>query len=588
MAGMGNLRRTSMCGDLSINNVGEEVILMGWTAKERNLGALIFMDLRDTTGIVQIVVNDETQPELFERAKSVRQEFVLAVVGVVREREAKNPEMATGDVEVIATDLVILDEAKTPPIYIKDDDNVSDAMRLKYRYLDLRKHSLQENLKTRAKISAAFRSFLNDNAFIEVETPFLTKPTPEGARDYLVPSRINEHKFYALPQSPQLLKQLLMVSGMDRYYQIVKCFRDEDLRANRQPEFTQVDIEMSFVDIDDVIAMNEALLQHIFKEIKGIDLELPLKRMSYQEAMDRYGSDKPDVRFGMELVDLSDLVADSEFKVFSDAVAKGGSVRAINAKGLQGEYSRKAISKLESFVKDYRAKGLAWAKVADGAITSSVPKFFDDGMKAIAERMDAQDGDLILIVADDNQVVYDSLGALRVEIAKQHNLLNPEDFALLWVVDFPMFEYSEQDDRYVAKHHPFTHPRDEDIALLETNPEAMRAKAYDIVLNGEEIGGGSIRINNSDLQNSVFRALKLTPEDIEAKFGFFIEALEYGTPPHGGIAYGLDRLVMLLLGTDNIKDVIAFPKTQSATCLLTDAPTTVPQVQLDELHIKLD
>lgn len=588
MAGMGNLRRTSMCGDLSINNVGEEVILMGWTAKERNLGALIFMDLRDTTGIVQIVVNDETQPELFERAKSVRQEFVLAVVGVVREREAKNPEMATGDVEVIATDLVILDEAKTPPIYIKDDDNVSDAMRLKYRYLDLRKHSLQENLKTRAKISAAFRSFLNDNAFIEVETPFLTKPTPEGARDYLVPSRINEHKFYALPQSPQLLKQLLMVSGMDRYYQIVKCFRDEDLRANRQPEFTQVDIEMSFVDIDDVIAMNEALLQHIFKEIKGIDLELPLKRMSYQEAMDRYGSDKPDVRFGMELVDLSDLVADSEFKVFSDAVAKGGSVRAINAKGLQGEYSRKAISKLESFVKDYRAKGLAWAKVADGAITSSVSKFFDDGMKAIAERMDAQDGDLILIVADDNQVVYDSLGALRVEIAKQHNLLNPEDFALLWVVDFPMFEYSEQDDRYVAKHHPFTHPRDEDIALLETNPEAMRAKAYDIVLNGEEIGGGSIRINNSDLQNSVFRALKLTPEDIEAKFGFFIEALEYGTPPHGGIAYGLDRLVMLLLGTDNIKDVIAFPKTQSATCLLTDALTTVPQVQLDELHIKLD
>lgn len=585
---MGNLRRTSMCGDLRPANVGEEVVLMGWVQKERNLGSIIFVDLRDTSGISQIVFDETLPEELFTKAEGIRSEYVLAVKGLVRARSSINKEIPTGEIEVLAQELKILDEANTPPIYIKDDDKVSESMRLKYRYLDLRKPSMQANLKLRAKAAKVIRDFFYDNNFIEVETPMLTKPTPEGARDYLVPSRVNPGNFYALPQSPQLMKQLLMVAGMDRYYQIVKCFRDEDLRANRQPEFTQVDVEMSFVDVDDIININEKLLYKLFKEMMGIELKLPIKRMTYKEAMDRFGVDKPDLRFGFELKDISDLVKDCGFKVFSSAIENGGCVRAINVNGYGDKFTRKDISSLEEYAKTYGAKGLAWIKLTEEGISSPIAKFFNDNeMESILERVDAKKGDLILIVADKESIVFDSLGNLRNEVAKRLNLLRGDDISPVWITEFPLFEFDDEENRYVAKHHPFTHPMEEDIDLLETSPEKVRAKAYDIVINGDEMGGGSIRINNSDLQKTMFKALGFTDEEAYDKFGFLIDAFKYGTPPHGGIAYGFDRLIMLFTDSSNIRDVIAFPKTQSATDLLTDAPSPAVEKALEEVHIKV-
>ncbi len=586
---MGNLRRTMMCGELRTEHDGKEVVLMGWVQRERNLGSLIFIDLRDTTGISQIVFDNTVSKEIFNKAEKIRAEFVLAVKGTVRIRQSINKEIPTGDVEVLVNELIILDEAETPPIYIKDDDNVSETMRLKYRYLDLRKPFMQEKLKLRARTAKVVRDFLYENNFIEIETPVLTKPTPEGARDYLVPSRVNPGEFYALPQSPQLMKQLLMVAGMDRYYQIVKCFRDEDLRANRQPEFTQIDIEMSFVDVEDIIAINEKFLYKLFKEIKGIEINLPINRMTYDEAMRRFGVDKPDLRFGFELVDISDLVKTCEFKVFSSTVVNGGSVRGINIKGYGDRFTRKDINSLEEYAKTYGAKGLAWIKITEEGITSPIAKFFsEEEFAMILERMKGENGDLVLFVADKNSVVFDSLGNLRNEVAKRLNIINPNDMKLVWITEFPLFEFDEEENRYVAKHHPFTHPMDEDIELLESHPEKVRAKAYDIVINGDEMGGGSIRINNSELQKKMFKALGFTEEEAWDKFGFLLEAFKYGTPPHGGIAYGFDRLIMLLSNTSNIRDVIAFPKTQSATCLMTNAPTSVSLDQLNETHIKLD
>lgn len=586
---MGSLRRTHMCGELRIENVGEEVILMGWVQRERNLGSLIFVDLRDTTGICQIVFDNTVSREVFQKAEKVRAEYVLAVRGKVRERESKNKDLPTGDIEVLAEELRILNESETPPIYIKDDDNVSETMRLKYRYLDLRKPSMQYRLKMRHKAAKIIRDFMDENHFWEIETPMLTKPTPEGARDYLVPSRVNPGKFYALPQSPQLMKQLLMVSGMDRYYQIVRCFRDEDLRANRQPEFTQLDIEMSFVDVDDVISINEKLLYRLFKELKGIEIPLPIPRMSYRESMERFGVDKPDLRFGFELVNISDIVANSQFKVFRNAVDNKGSVRGINIKGYGERFSRKDINSLEDYAKTYGAKGLAWIKITDEGITSPIAKFLtEEELNKIIERMNGEKGDLLLFVADKDSVVFNSLGNLRNEVARRLNILDDNEIKPVWIVEFPLFEWDEEENRYVAKHHPFTHPMDEDIDLLETAPEKVRAKAYDIVINGEEIGGGSIRISDADLQRRMFKALGFTEEEAWNKFGFLLEAFKYGTPPHGGIAYGFDRLIMTLTNTSNIRDVIAFPKTQSATCLMTDAPTYVSDKQLKEAHIKLD
>lgn len=586
---MGNLRRTHMCGNLRMENVGEEVVLMGWVQRERNLGSLIFVDLRDTTGICQIVFDNTVSEDVFAKAEKVRSEYVLAVRGRVRERESKNKDLPTGDIEVLAEELRILNEAETPPIYIKDDDNVVEAMRLKYRYLDLRKPSMQNRLKIRHKTAKLIRDFLDENNFYEIETPMLTKPTPEGARDYLVPSRVNPGKFYALPQSPQLMKQLLMVSGMDRYYQIVRCFRDEDLRANRQPEFTQVDIEMSFVDVDDVISINEQLLYRIFKEIKGVEIDLPIQRMTYKEAMERFGVDKPDLRFGFELVNISDIVFNSQFKVFKNAIENNGSVRGINIKGYGDRFSRKDISSLEEYVKTFGAKGLAWIKITDEGVNSPIAKFLsEDEKNLILDRMDGEKGDLLLIVADKDSVVFDSLGNLRNEIARRLGILDDNEFKLVWITEFPLFEYDEEEGRYVAKHHPFTHPMEEDIDLLETEPYKVRAKAYDIVINGDEIGGGSIRISDSSLQSRMFKALGFTEEEAWNKFGFLLEAFKYGTPPHGGIAYGFDRLIMLLTNSTNIRDVIAFPKTQSATCLLTGAPSDVSDEQLKEVHVKRD
>jgi len=586
---MGKLRRTHMCGKLFLENENQEVILMGWVQKRRNLGSLIFADLRDTTGIVQVVFDSNISEEAFNKGDKLRNEYVIAVRGKVLKRQSVNKDLPTGEIEVFVEELKILDEAETPPIYIKDNDDVSESMRLKYRYLDLRKSSMQSNLKIRHKTGKVVREFLDENNFIEIETPMLTKPTPEGARDYLVPSRVNPGEFYALPQSPQLMKQLLMVSGMDRYYQIVRCFRDEDLRANRQPEFTQIDIEMSFVDIDDVIDINEKLIYKVFKEIKGIEVQLPIMRMSYEEAMDRYGSDKPDLRFGFELKDISDIVKKSEFKVFSDTLENGGSIRGINIKGYGDRFTRKDISKLEDYVKTYRAKGLAWIKINEEGLTSPIAKFLkEDELRGILERMEGEEGDLLLFVADKPSVVYSSLGNLRIEVAKKLDIIDKENFKFVWVTEFPLFEYDEEANRFVAKHHPFTHPVDEDINLLESNPEKVRAKAYDLVINGEEAGGGSIRINNSQLQERMFKALGFTMEEAWDKFGFLLEAFKYGTPPHGGIAFGFDRLIMILTDRDNIRDVIAFPKTQSATCMLTKAPTHVSDDQLKELHIKTE
>ncbi len=586
---MGSLRRTNMCGELRLNNIEQEVVLMGWVQRERNLGGLIFIDLRDTTGITQIVFDETTPEDIIKKAETLRPEYVIAVKGKVRERQSKNPNIATGDIEVLADELLILDEAQTPPIYIKDDDNVSEVMRLKYRYLDLRKPEMQNNLKTRAKLSKIVRDFFNDNNFVEIETPVLTKPTPEGARDYLVPSRVNKGLFYALPQSPQLLKQLLMVSGMDRYYQIVKCFRDEDLRANRQPEFTQIDIEMSFVDVEDVLAVNEKLIAKLFKELKGVEIALPLKRMSYNEAIERYGVDKPDLRFALELNDISEIVKMSEFKVFTTTIENGGVVKGINIEGGSENLTRKDFSKFEDYVKTYGAKGLVWIKVNEEGVTSPIAKFLSESeLNNLLVKMSARPGDTILIVADSKEIVNDSLGNLRNELAKKLNLINDDEYKILWITEFPLFEYNSDEDRYVAKHHPFTHPVEEDIDLLETHPEKVRAKAYDLVINGDEMGGGSIRISNTDLQKRMFKALGLSEEESLEKFGFLLEAFKYGTPPHGGIAFGLDRLVMLFTGNSNIRDVIAFPKTQSATCLMTNAPTKVSDEQLSEIHVKVD
>ncbi|MBZ2173962.1 aspartate--tRNA ligase [Schnuerera sp. xch1] len=586
---MGNLRRTHMCGDLRISNINEETVLMGWVQRERNLGSLIFVDLRDTTGICQIVFDNTVSEEIFKKAEDIRSEFVVAVRGKVRERQSKNKDIETGDIEVLAQELKILNESETPPIYIKDDDNVAETMRLKYRYLDLRKPSMQNILKIRHKTAKMVRDFLDENNFVEIETPMLNKPTPEGARDYLVPSRVNPGHFYALPQSPQLMKQLLMVSGMDRYYQIVKCFRDEDLRANRQPEFTQIDIEMSFVDVEDVIEINEKMLYRLFKELKGIEIELPIQRMTYKEAMERFGVDKPDLRFGFELVNISDIVENSEFKVFSGTIKDNGCVRGINVKGYGDQFTRKNINSLEEYVKTFKAKGLAWIKITEEGITSPIAKFLsEEELNNMINRMDGEKGDLLLFVADKEGVVFDSLGNLRNEVARRLDILNDDELKLVWITEFPLFEYDEEEERYVAKHHPFTHPMEEDILLLETEPEKVRAKAYDIVINGDEMGGGSIRINDRELQNKMFAALGLSEEEAWNKFGFLLEAFKYGTPPHGGIAYGFDRLMMLLTQSSNIRDVIAFPKTQSATCLLTGAPSEVAEEQLKETHIKVD
>jgi len=581
-------KRTHMCGDLRSTDIGADVVLNGWIQKRRNLGGLIFCDVRDKTGITQVVFNDETSEELFALADTLRSEYVVGVKGKVVERESKNPEMETGDIEVIADDLVIYSKSETPPIYIKDDDNVDDNLRLKYRYLDLRKKKMQDNLSFRAALTTLARNYYAENGFTEVETPMLIKSTPEGARDYLVPSRINTGRFYALPQSPQTFKQLLMVGGTDRYFQIVKCFRDEDLRADRQPEFTQIDLEMSFVDVDDVIGIQEGFLKRVMKEMKGIDIETPFPRMTYEEAMTRYGSDKPDTRFGFELCDLTDKVRDCEFKVFTDAIAAGGSVRGICVTGGADEYTRKKIDKLTEAVKSYGAKGMVWMKKTQDGVSSSVNKFFSpEQLEDLADTMDAKTGDLILIISDSNKVVFDSLGFLRRHIAGQMGLLDDNKFNFLWVVDFPLFEYDEKEDRWSAMHHPFTSPKTEHAQLLKTDPHKCLANAYDIVLNGVELGGGSIRIHDQEMQEDMFKALNMTQEDIDEKFGFLVEAFKYGAPPHGGLAYGLDRMVMLLTGEKSIREVIAFPKNQNAQCMVSEAPGLVDEVQLDELGIKL-
>lgn len=581
-------KRTHMCGELRKENIGEKVVLNGWIQKRRNLGGLIFCDVRDKTGITQVVFNDKIPQELFDKADRLRSEYVVGIKGEVMERESKNAELPTGDIEVFADDLIIYSEAETPPIYIKDDDNVDDNLRLKYRYLDLRKKKMQDNLTFRHNLVKLTRDYFAENGFTEVETPMLIKSTPEGARDYLVPSRVNQGKFYALPQSPQMFKQLLMVGGTDRYMQVVKCFRDEDLRADRQPEFTQIDLEMSFVDVDDVIEIQEGYLKRVFKEMKGIDIETPFPRIPYDEAMARYGSDKPDTRVGFELNDITDMVKDCSFKVFTDAIAAGGSVRGICITGAAGEYTRKKIDKLTEMVKSYGARGMVWIKVAENEVTSSVNKFFSpEELKTIADRMQAQAGDLILIVSDKNKVVFDSLGFLRRHVAGEMGLLDDNQYNLLWVTDFPLFEYDEEADAYHAMHHPFTSPKAEDAELLKTDPTKAKANAYDIVLNGVELGGGSIRIHDRNMQEDMFRALNMSQEEIDEKFGFLVEAFKYGTPPHGGLAYGLDRLVMLLTGEKSIREVIAFPKNQNAQCMVSEAPGTVEDLQLDELGIKL-
>mgnify|MGYP000633064161 FL=1 len=585
------LKRTHYCGDLRMDNVGQEVILNGWVQKKRNLGGLVFVDLRDIRGISQIIFDADVSKDAFEKAEKLGSEYVIAVKGIVRERQAKNPNMATGDIEISATELRVLSKSQTPPIYIKDDDNVSEDKRLKYRYLDLRKPSMQNNLIMRSRVAQIVRQYLSENNFLEIETPFLIKPSPEGARDYLVPSRVNPGKFYALPQSPQLFKQILMVSGMDRYFQIVKCFRDEDLRADRQPEFTQIDCEMSFVDENDVMTMMENMIGRIFKEIHNIDIQLPLKRITYKEAMDRFGSDKPDTRFAMELTDLSDLVKDCGFGVFSSAAnAANSSVRAINAIGGADAFSKKGMKKLEEHAKTYKAKGLAWIKVTEEGIDSPIAKFFtEDEIKAILDRMDAKAGDLILFVADKNKVVYDALGQLRLEVARKMDLIDKNKYNLLWVTEFPLFEEDEETGRMIAMHHPFTCPLDEDIDKLDQEDKTqLRAKAYDMVLNGYELGGGSVRISDEEVQEKMFKALGMSQETANDKFGYLLEAFKYGVPPHAGLAFGFDRLMMLLTGADNIREVIAFPKNQNAICPMTNAPGLPEEGQLEELSIKVD
>ena len=583
------LKRTHMCGTLTIETEGTEVVLNGWVAKQRNLGGLIFVDLRDKTGIVQVIFDDTIPEELFALADSLRSEYVVGVKGVVRERSSKNPNLTTGDIEVLASDLVVYSEADTPPIYIKDDDNVDDNLRLKYRYLDLRKLKMQRNLAFRHKVTKIARDYFDECGFTEVETPMLIKSTPEGARDYIVPSRVYPGSFYALPQSPQLFKQLLMVGGLDRYMQIVKCFRDEDLRADRQPEFTQIDLEMSFVDMDDIISIQEGFLKRLFMELLEVDIPVPFPRLTWEEEMERYGSDKPDTRFGFELKKLNEKVADCGFRVFTDALASGGDVRGICIDGGSDKFSRKDIDKLTEAAKSYGVKGLVWIRVNDGEFSSSVNKFFSQEQLAdIASVFDAKTGDLILIAADKPKVVFDSLGFLRREIARKMGLLSDFKYNLLWVLDFPLFEKDDETGELKAMHHPFTSPKADQIELLDTAPEKVKADAYDIVLNGVELGGGSIRIHDRKLQSKMFEVLGLTKEECEEKFGFLIEAFKYGAPPHGGLAYGLDRLVMLLLAEPSIREVMAFPKNQNAQCLVSEAPAPVDDAQLEELGIKTE
>jgi aspartyl-tRNA synthetase len=586
---LGSLKRSHYCGVLRQTDVGKQVTLMGWVQKKRNLGGLIFVDLRDRTGIVQIVFDTDISKEAFEKADSIRGEYVIAVEGKVKVRESINKNMPTGDIEVFADQIKILSEADIPPIHINDDDNAGENLRLKYRYLDLRKSKMQKKLIFRSKVTKAMRDYLDEEFFIDVETPILNKPTPEGARDYLVPSRVNDGQFYALPQSPQIFKQLLMVSGFDRYYQIAKCFRDEDLRADRQPEFTQLDMEMSFIEMDDVISVTEGLMKHVFKQTKAVDLTIPFPRMTYSEAMDRFGSDKPDLRFGFELKSIDDIAATSEFMVFKGTIENGGTVRGINVKDYADSFSRKDITKLEEYVKTVGAKGLAWLKFKDGAFASPIAKFIgDEEAKRLVTIFDCEDNDLLLFVADQEKIVQTALGALRVEVAKRLELLDPEELNFLWVTEFPLFEYDEENDRMVAMHHPFTAPVDEDRNKLLTDPISVKAKAYDVILNGVELGGGSIRIHEPDLQDTMFKALGFSEASVKEKFGFMIDAFKFGTPPHGGIALGLDRMIMLMTGSQTIREVIAFPKTQNATCLMSHAPGPVEDLQLKELHIKLD
>ncbi len=589
---LNGLERTHKCGQLRAADIDKQVTVMGFVAKYRNLGNLLFIDLRDIGGVVQVAFDDQVDKAIFDKATTIRNEYVIAVTGKVRSRGSNiNKNMPTGEVEILAHDLKILSEADVTPFVITEDIKVGEPLRLKYRYLDLRRSALQSKLVMRDKITRVVRNYLSDNGFLEIETPFLGKSTPEGARDYLVPSRLHNGEFYALPQSPQLFKQLLMIAGMDRYYQIAKCFRDEDLRANRQPEFSQIDMEMSYVeDNEQVMNVAEGLIKAVFKECLGMELNEKFRRIPYSEAMEKWGSDKPDTRFDMQLKDLSDIVKDCGFSVFTNAVAGGGSVRAINAKGLCSKMTRKEVDACGEFVKSYGAKGLAYAMFReDGSITSSILKFLsEEEQKAIFETMDAQKGDILFFVADKNKVVFDSLGALRCHIADKYELYDKSKFDFLWVVDFPLLEYSEEDGRYYAVHHPFTSAIVEDIHLLDTDPLKVRSNAYDMVINGQEAGGGSIRIHDPRMQEKIFSILGFTQEDIEERFGFFVEAFKYGAPPHGGLAFGLDRLTMLVTGTDNIKDVIAFPKVQNASCLMSGAPSPVEDKQLKELAIKFD
>ena len=587
MDNLQNFRRTGYCGTFRSGDIGKEISVCGWVQRMRNLGGLIFVDLRDRTGLLQLSFDDSTPRDIFEKAASLRGEYVIAATGLVRERESKNPELPTGDIEVKVTELRLLARAETPPFEIVENSDVRDAVRLSYRYLDLRRPDMQRMIALRHKIVKICRDYFDEQGFLEIETPILTKSTPEGARDYLVPSRVHPGKFYALPQSPQQYKQLLMLSGFDRYFQIARCFRDEDLRADRQPEFTQIDLEMSFLDEEQIQTIQEGFIQRVFKEILDVDVPAPFLRMPYREAMDRFGSDKPDMRFGFELKDISDLVKDCGFGVFTSAIEAGGSVRLINIDGHAKDFPRKKIDKLADFVKTYKAKGLAWARLLDGKVTSSYQKFLtDEENAAILERAGAKDGDLVLIVGDaKDDVVFASLGALRIECAKQLGILDPKDFRFLWVTEFPMFEWSEEEGRYQAMHHPFTAPMIEDEDKMLTDKAGCRARAYDIVLNGTELGGGSIRINTPEMQTKAFEALGISQEDIDERFGHLVNAFKYGAPPHGGLAYGLDRLVMLMTGASSIRDVIAFPKVQNASDLMMHCPDTVDDKQLAELSI---
>ncbi len=585
---MKGLHRSHRCTEVSGLNIGEVVTVMGWVQKSRNKGGIIFVDLRDRSGLLQVIFEEsDIGKEDFAKAERLRSEFVIAVAGRIEARSgAANENLATGAIELRAEELRILSEAETPPFPIEEDSKTKEELRLKYRYLDLRRPDLQKNLIMRSRVATLTREFLSEEGFLEIETPMLTKSTPEGARDYLVPSRVHPGNFYALPQSPQLFKQLLMCSGYDRYFQIVKCFRDEDLRAERQPEFTQIDMELSFVDVDDVIEVNERLLKKLFKETIGVDVPLPIRRMTYAEAMERFGSDKPDIRFGMELKSVSEVVKNCGFSVFTEALLKGGSVRGINAEG-QAEMPRKKIDALVEFAKGYGAKGLAYLAVnSDGTYKSSFAKFMtEEELTALVEAMSGKPGDLLLFAADEDDVVFDVLGNLRLEIARNLDLLKKEEYKFLWVTEFPLLEYSKEEGRYTAKHHPFTMPMEEDLDLLDTDPGKVRAKAYDIVLNGTEIGGGSVRIFQSQVQEKMFEVLGFTKEEAYERFGFLLNAFRYGVPPHAGLAYGLDRLIMLMVKVDSIRDVIAFPKVKDASCLMTEAPSTVEQKQLDELGI---